>query len=133
LKSYVILVQILYMQNKKSIKRQVFLLTLSFIISLTILFYFWVFQNDFSQKINVYVMILALAYIAIELLKKNLFKQISSWNRLYYIGLFAVIAPIVFENKMPLETLKWINHFGLFFLIIPLMFEASILIKSKKK
>ncbi len=121
------------MQNNKSFKRQVFLLSLSLLISLSILFYFWVFHQDFSQKINVYIMILALCYIAIEMIKKNLFKQISSWNRIYYIGLFAVIAPIAFENKMPLDTIKWINHVGLFFLIIPLMFEASILIKSKKK
>ncbi|MES2588164.1 MAG: hypothetical protein V4622_04235 [Bacteroidota bacterium] len=119
------------MQKDKSFTRQVILLVVSCLISLIILFYFWGF-HDFNKKINLVVMILALCYIIIELIKKNIFKQVSKWNRIYYIGLFAIISPIALENKVSLETIKWINHLGLFFLIIPLMLEAAILIKIKK-
>ncbi len=121
------------MNTKNKNLRQMILLAISFVISLVILFYFWVFHKDFSERINVYIMILALCYVCIELFKKNIYKQVSKWNRIYYFGLFAVVAPVALENKISLESIKWINHIGLFFLVIPLMLEASILIKSKNQ
>ena len=120
------------MSTKKNSTSQVILLVLSFVISLAILFYFWVLHTNFEEKINVIVMILALAYIIIELIKRNFFKLISKWHRMYYVGLFAVVAPIALENKISIFSIKWINHIGLFFLIIPLMLEASLIVKSTK-
>ncbi|MFN5418047.1 MAG: hypothetical protein ACK5B9_13390 [Flavobacteriia bacterium] len=120
------------MSTEKNSTSQVILLVLSFVISLAILFYFWVLHTNFEEKINVIVMILALAYVTIELIKRNFFKLISKWHRIYYIGLFAVVAPIALENKISLLGIKWINHIGLFFLIIPLMLEASLILKSTK-
>lgn len=125
--------QISVMKTKNKNLRQIILLVISFLISLVILFYFWVFHKDFTERINVYIMILALCYVMIELLKKNIYKQVSKWNRIYYLGLFAVVAPIALENKISLENIRWINNIGVFFLVIPLMLEASILIKSKKQ
>ena len=77
-------------------------------------------------------MILAIVYTAIELLKKNLLQNPSKWNRLYYLGLLGIIAPVALEDKASPETIRWISNIGVIFLLAPLTIETSTLLKAKQ-
>lgn len=114
-------------------KWQLILLLANMIISGTIIIYFWSFFPDYSKRINIFIMIIALVYIAIEMLKKILFKSESKLGRLYYLGLLAIIAPIALKNKISLESIKMINQIGILFLLVPLLIEGRQFIKSKNQ
>jgi hypothetical protein len=113
-------------------KIQLILFAISLLISCLIISYFWFIHRDFTRKIEIWVMILAVVYIAIELVKKNLLQFVSRWNRLYYIGLLGIIAPVALENKAGPETLRWITNIGVLFLLAPLVVEAGTLFKAKQ-
>lgn len=105
---------------------------ISLVISCLIISYFWFIYQDFTAKIEIWVMILAIVYIGIEMAKKNLAKNHSPWNRLYYIGLLGIIAPIALEHKLKADSIRWINNIGVLFLLLPAMLEAGTLFKAKQ-
>lgn len=115
------------MDNKKL---HLLALLLNLGIALYLIVFFWFIHQDISVQAPSYIMILALAYIIIEMLKKNLLKVDSHWNRLYYIGLIAIIAPVAFSDKMSLQTLTFINQVGVLFLLSPILIEGRNLLKK---
>lgn len=120
------------MTEERKTKIQIALLFTSMVISCVVISYFWFIHLDFTAKINVWIMILAVVYIAIEMAKRNLVKIHYKWSRIYYIGLLAVIAPIALENKTEAENIRLITNIGVVFLLVPLLIEAKTLFKAKQ-
>jgi hypothetical protein len=113
-------------------KIHILFLASSSLIALFLIVYFWFIYDFESQNLPTFVLVLALVYITIEMLKKNFLKIDFVWNRLYYIGLFAIIAPIAFSDKMSFETLRIINQLGILFLLAPVFIEGKQILKDKK-
>lgn len=105
-------------------KLHVLILILNLSIALFLVVFFWFYYSFESNKTPTFIMILALVYILIEMLKKNYLKIDFIWNRLYYIGLFAIIIPVAFADKLSIETIKYINQFGVLFLLSPFIIET---------
>ncbi|MGV3631140.1 MAG: hypothetical protein ACO1O6_08035 [Bacteroidota bacterium] len=120
------------MTEARKTQIQLVLFFISLVISCLIISYFWLIHRDLTQKVEVWVMILAIVYTAIELLKKNLLQNPSKWNRLYYLGLLGIIAPVALEDKASPETIRWISNIGVIFLLAPLAIETSTLLKAKQ-
>jgi hypothetical protein len=120
------------MLNPKTYTLFMLLLSLSFAIACFEIIYFWVYFDP-SQQLPLIIPILALCYLGIEWIKKANKFPLSKWNRIYYIGLFAVIAPVAFENNIDLKQLQILCKLGIFFLAIPIFIETRILQQLKNK
>jgi hypothetical protein len=116
------------MNNRKI---HILLLTLNFGLAVFLIVYFWFFHQYEDEKAQTFILILALVYISVEMIKKNFLKIDFIWNRLYYIGLFAIIAPIAFSEKLPLDTIRIINQLGILFLLSPFLIEGKYILKNK--
>lgn len=117
------------MENKKKYRLQLFLLLSNLVIASIICTYFWFYFKDYTKKVDVAIMILALVYTLLEIIKKAVHVVLSKWNRIFYFGLLAVVAPTAFENKLSPETMQIICNVGVVFLIVPIFVE-SILLKK---
>lgn len=120
------------MFNTKKYQLFVLLLSISFAIACSEIIYFWVYFDP-TQQLPIFIPILALVYLSIEWIKKANQFPISKWNRIYYLGLFAVIAPVAFENNINAKDLQILCKIGIFFLAIPVFLETRIIQQLKNK
>jgi len=95
--------------------------------------YYW--QADSLDAIRLlprYLMILFLAYVLIQVLKRWLYKVRNWWDWIYYIGLAAAMIPTFLASKESMEMFHTITDYGTLFLMIPVMLDLYILMKRKR-
>lgn len=71
------------------------------------------------------------SYIGLQLIKRYLTKKIAWHDWLYYVGLIAVLFPLI-PLPTPGDWLFLITKYGAFFLLLPPLVEAIKFIASKK-
>lgn len=111
---------------------------LLFIISLAVLagligFYYWTNSSFESLKyVPMCVMILTLAYILVQILKRFIYKEQNWWDWLYYIGLISMMLGIFFATADTTSTFNIITDLGVCFLFAPMIFDLKNWIQTAK-
>jgi hypothetical protein len=78
-------------------------------------------------------MVLLLAYIICNLLKRAISKQQIWYDWLNYIGLVAVVIPVFIASPTNNSILLPFVQIGVLFLVIPLLIECYFIIKERKQ
>ena len=118
------------MKNEKMIR---VLLSVSMILfGGLIVAYFWSHETiEAILYVPMHVMIFALVYILLQIVKRFLFKERNWWDWLYYIGLAALVVPRYFISEDNLSMFNSLIAFGTLFLIIPVLMDGKKLMASK--
>ncbi|MDX1651143.1 MAG: hypothetical protein R3277_01545 [Brumimicrobium sp.] len=111
-----------------------FLLVLALIISGTFIVYYYWTVSDASQlrDLPMSVLVYIIIYILGQLLKRYVKKNIKWYDWVYYLGLIAIVLPIISETFLK-DNILAITKYGALFLLIPPLIElALIAIKGNK-
>lgn len=106
----------------------------SMLVSGLIINYYWT-HDDLAalRNIPVFIVVLAFAYILLQMLKRYLFREKPWWDWLYYIGLLAMMLPNLLANLENLTIYNQVADIGTLFLVIPVIIDGRQLIQSNKK
>ena len=110
-----------------------FLFTILLLIAaIYIVFYYWTAKDvDELTELPSSLLSAVVAYIAIQLLKRFIKKKIEWFDWFYYVGLIAVLLPLLMLGISP-DWLFELTRYGSLFFIVPPVFELlSIVMKSK--
>ena len=117
------------MKNSKILK--VLILVTMFLLGNAVSMYYWSNETLESMRVvPIFVMILALVYILMQILKRFMYKEKNWWDWLYYVGLLAIVLPTYFATEANLSTFQWITDFGSLFLVLPLLFDFKKLVQK---
>ena len=118
------------MKNERMIR---ILLSLSMLVSGgLIVTFFWSHETiEDILYVPMHIMIFALIYILLQIIKRFLFKKKNWWDWLYYIGLAALVVPRYFVTEDNLSLFNGLIAFGTLFLIIPILLDGKQLMASK--
>ncbi|TNE55636.1 MAG: hypothetical protein EP338_02360 [Bacteroidetes bacterium] len=94
---------------------------------------FWWNRAAQDSQLSISVLVLCSAYITIEFLRKSFLTPSRWWNTLYYLGLFAVLLPLLFKDVSWEEERLLMSRLGVFFLIIPPLLSLWAAIKDKEE
>ena len=118
--------------NEKKIPQLLFIVSLAVLAGL-IVFYYWTHDSFESLAyVPMYVMILTLAYIVIQILKRFIYKEQNWWDWLYYIGLISMMLGVFLSTKETSTTYNWITNLGVPFLFAPMIFDLKNWIQTAK-
>lgn len=118
------------MKEKKWFR--LFLLLMMLVCAAIIMLYFWGREDLFSLKrLPLYIMIAALAYILIQILKRSIYKEQRWYDWLYYIGLVSIMIPTLLANEENQQFYHFLTDYGTLFLIVPVVIEAKNAINEK--
>jgi peptidoglycan/LPS O-acetylase OafA/YrhL len=119
--------------NQKKILRIVIMLA-SIALGTWIIMYYWkVDDADGIIYVPMYLMIVALGYILLQVMKRYLFKAQNWWDWLYYIGLTAILLPIFFGTNENASMYGMITDYGTFFFVIPALIDIRLLADKPKE
>lgn len=116
----------------KKIITKITLLIMATIVSLIIVGYYW--SNSSLSSITlvpITIMILALIYILIQIVKRFIVKEHNWWDWLYYLGLIAMMLPTVIANSANESYFHFITDYGTLFLIIPILLDTKTLFNGR--
>lgn len=104
----------------------------SAILGFLIILYYWQNTTLISlQEPPIYLMVFAMSYILLQILKRYAFSGQNWWDWLYYIGLFSMLLALFFAQESSLVFFSWFTQIGTFFFLVPLFFDfKSIVSKS---
>jgi hypothetical protein len=117
--------------TKKLVK--IILLVLSTLVSLIIVGYYW--SNSTLSSISlvpIYVMVLALCYVILQIIKRFYLKVPRWWDWLYYIGLISIMIPTFFADDSNQGVFHFITDYGSLFLIFPILFDIKTLFNGNR-
>lgn len=118
------------MKNEKLFRTLITVVLL--VVGASIVAYYWSVDTlEGIKNVPVYVMVLCLAYVLIQILKRYLFKNQNWWDWLYYIGLISVMIPGYMATEENISTFAFISDFGTLFLIIPTLLDGKDIIQKK--
>ena len=108
------------------------ILLLILLVSGVFIFIHYLVNKDFDSLIltPVYVFIVCLIYIALQVVKRYLFKEQHWWDWLYYIGLLAVVLPVLTGTLENLETMHLVASIGSVFFVLPVLLDVYQLTKK---
>ncbi len=96
------------------------------------IFGYYLFAQDITQlkTLPVSFLVVVILYIALQLVKRFVQKEVPWYNWLYYLGLISIVAPL------PLFSLQddWIftvTRYGTLFLLVPPTIDLIRLIKQE--
>ena len=120
------------MKDKKIIR--LLLLLGGFVLAGFIIKYYWS-TAELSEltKVPMWLMLIALGYILLQMLRRYLFKGHNWWDWLYYIGLTSMMLPIFFATATNLTVFNFIADYGSFFFAIPLLLEVKLLMTKSEE
>lgn len=116
-------------------KKQLFYLlslTINLILGLSIAGYFWFIRSEYTERVPTGVLFLALAYVLVEIIKKNFLSTPQLWYQSYYLGLFAIVIPLVFTEPSSALLFHLLTKWGVLLLVIPVVFALKIHIQAKQ-
>lgn len=107
-------------------------LMLSFGLSGTIVRYYWLDDSLEGMKdVPEYIMVLALIYVFLQIIRRRISAKQEWWDWLYYLGLLAMILPNMLATASHLIYYNYLTDFGTLFLIIPVLIEGNYQLKRK--
>ncbi|MFT5780646.1 MAG: hypothetical protein ACI837_003609 [Crocinitomicaceae bacterium] len=119
--------------NQKKILRIVLMIA-SIALGTWIILYYWKTNDANGIKfVPMYLMIVALGYILLQVMKRYLFKGQNWWDWLYYIGLTSMLLPIFFGSEENSSIFGVLTDYGTFFFIIPALIDIRLLIAKEEE
>lgn len=116
--------------DARRIRLLLILLRLGF--GVAIIIYYWNFIDGSEvMKVPVVVMIYCMLYIALQIAKRYVLKEQLWYDWLYYIGLSAILIPVLVTNDSNSNLMNMLADMGVLFFAIPLLLEGQTLIKPK--
>ena len=117
------------MKNSKILK--VLILVVMFLLGNGISMYYWSNESyDSIKVVPTFIMILALIYILMQILKRFFYKEKNWWDWLYYVGLLSMVLPTYLVSESNLSTFQFITDFGSLFFVLPLLFDFKKLVQK---
>jgi hypothetical protein len=94
------------------------------LIALLITLYYWTNSTLLAmRKVPLALMLLVLVYVILHMVKRRL-NQHHHWTHwIHYLGLTALIYPILLGTDENIGSLNLITDIGVLFLIIPILLE----------
>lgn len=100
----------------------------------TILWYYWNVNTLVEiTKLPLYVLILTVVYIAFQMLTRRLSKKQNWWDWIYYIGLAAIMLPVVMAKPENEKMFHLLTDFGILFLLLPVLIDGYSFVKNQKE
>ncbi len=94
------------------------------LIGLLITLYYWTNSSLLAmKKVPLALMLLVLVYVLLNMAKRKINNQQHWTHWIHYLGLTALIYPILLGNHENVSSLNLITDIGVLFLIIPILLE----------
>lgn len=97
------------------------------------IFGYYLFAQDIGQlkTLPVSFLVVVILYIAFQLLKRFVQKEVPWYSWLYYIGLISIVAPLPLFSLQD-DLIFTVTRFGSLFLLIPPAIDLIRLVKQGK-
>ncbi len=87
--------------------------------------YYWtVTELTDIYSVPVFVLATSLVYIGLQLIKRIVLKIQNWWDWTYYLGLIAIVAPVLLANESNQIYFHLLTDYGTFFLLLPVILDA---------
>lgn len=123
------------LQTKQIMKRffKIIAAILLFVLSIYVVIYYWSLSTlEELRELPSSLLTVVIAYLAIQLLKRQIIKTMNWYDWLYYIGLIAILSPLVLVTS----TADWLfdlTKYGSHFLLLPPFIEIILLAMKGKE
>lgn len=95
--------------------------------------YYWLVDSlDAIRILPRYLILLFLAYVLLQVLKRWLYKERNWWDWIYYIGLASAMLPTFMASTESIDMFQFMSKYGTLFLIIPVALDLYTLMKQKR-
>lgn len=103
---------------------RILIVTVLLVLSGLIIRYYWVVPGMKAMtKVPIYIMVLAFAYILVQIFKRYFFKEQNWWDWLYYLALLSMVTPSFLSNPDYEETYTLVTRIGTAFLLVPVVID----------
>ena len=103
-------------------------------LAATIILYFWNVNTLVEiTKLPLYVLILTVVYIGFQMVTRRFSKKQNWWDWIYYIGLAAIILPVVMAKPENEKIVHLLTDFGILFLLLPVLIDGYYFVKNQKE
>lgn len=90
-----------------------------------ILGYYWMATSlQDIATLPIFVLALALVYIGLQLIKRALLKIQNWWDWTYYLGLLAIVLPVLFAKEDNQVYFHLLTDYGTLFLMLPVLLDG---------
>lgn len=116
---------------KSKFNRTIHLVTTIVLLVIALLiagYYLFADSHEDLKNVPTTLYVAAIAYILIQLIKRNITKKMPWYDWLYYIGLLAIILPFALPEK---EWVFSLAIYGSLALVAPPLFELIQLVTKK--
>lgn len=94
------------------------------LIALLITLYYWTNSSLAAmKKVPLVLMLMVLVYVLLHMAKRKINQQQHWTHWIHYLGLTALIYPILLGTQENIGSLNLITDIGVLFLILPLLLE----------
>ena len=120
------------MKPNKLTRTLLFLLLIILIASALYIVIYYLLADDIAdlRALPTSFLIVVIVYILAQLIKRLIQKDMPWYNRLYYIGLAAIILPLPFFSVEG-HWIFSVTRYGALFLLLPPVMEFFFLIRKK--
>ena len=103
-------------------------------LSATIVLYFWNVNTLVEiTKLPLYVLILTVVYIGFQMVTRRFSNKQNWWDWIYYIGLAAIMLPVVMAKPENEKIFHLLTDFGILFLLLPVLIDGYNFVKNQKE
>ena len=103
-------------------------------LAATIVLYFWNVNTLVEiTKLPLYVLILTVVYIGFQMVTRRFSKKQNWWDWIYYIGLAAIMLPVVMAKPENEKIFHLLTDFGILFLLLPVLIDGYNFVKNQKE
>lgn len=103
-------------------------------LAATITLYFWNVNTLVEiTKLPLYVLILTVVYIGLQMVTRRFSKKQNWWDWIYYIGLAAIMLPVVMAKPENEKIFHLLTDFGILFLLLPVLIDGYNFVKNQKE
>lgn len=93
--------------------------------------YYWTATNLADiYSVPIFVLATSLVYIGLQLLKRIVLKIQNWWDWTYYLGLVAIVTPVLLANESNQLYFHLLTDYGTFFLLLPAILDARKIFKK---
>ena len=111
---------------------RIVLIILSLGLAGAIVRYYWLYDSlESIVDVPEYVMVLALVYVFLQIIRRKYSSKQQWWDWLYYLGLIAMIIPTLLADSTYLVYYNYLTDYGTLFLILPVLLEGKHQLNNK--
>lgn len=121
-----------FLQKHQRIVR--FVALLGMLVSAGIVIAYYWLNSDFESvhKLPTFVLIIILAYLIFNFLRKQVNRQTVWWDWIYYIGIISILFPITIGKPEQIQLINVATDIGSLFLLVPIFMEIKKILPVKK-